>query len=99
MTVTGQVPRPPLGRSQWPLTEERYDKIHLFDAFGTRESEHVAPGSRLVTVDVLGTTIGVATCYDLRFAAQFTALGRAGARVVCVCRRRVKADPYATDES
>ena len=64
--------------------EERYDKIHLFDAFGTRESEHVAPGSRLVTVDVLGTTIGVATCYDLRFAAQFTALGRAGARVVCV---------------
>lgn len=63
---------------------ERYDKIHLFDAFGRRESDHVAPGDRLVTVDALGTTIGFATCYDLRFADQFTALGRAGARVICV---------------
>ncbi|HSN43941.1 MAG TPA: nitrilase-related carbon-nitrogen hydrolase [Propionibacteriaceae bacterium] len=61
-----------------------YRKIHLFDAFRTRESETVAPGSQLVTFEAWGTTVGLATCYDVRFADQFTALGRLGAQIICL---------------
>ncbi|MEL4357534.1 MULTISPECIES: carbon-nitrogen hydrolase family protein [unclassified Luteococcus] len=64
--------------------DERYDKIHLYDAFRTRESKTVAPGQRLVVIDALGTRIGLATCYDVRFAAQFTELGRQGAELICL---------------
>ncbi|WP_430297749.1 carbon-nitrogen hydrolase family protein [Sinomonas sp. B1-1] len=64
--------------------EAAYRKIHLFDAFGSRESDTVAPGSDLVTFRLGGVTVGLATCFDLRFADQFTALGRAGAELVCV---------------
>lgn len=64
--------------------DEHYDKIHLYDAFSTTESRRVAPGERLVVVEALGIRIGLATCYDVRFADQFTALGRAGAQLVCL---------------
>lgn len=60
----------------------RYRKIHLFDAFGARESDTVAPGADLACVPVDGVTVGLATCYDVRFADQFSALGRAGAALV-----------------
>lgn len=46
-----------------------YDKIHLFDAFGTRESDTFDAGA----IEQRGTfecdqfTIGLQTCYDLRF--------------------------------
>lgn len=65
-----------------PGVEDRYDKVHLFDAFGSRESDTVEAGDRIVTVDVAGTTVGLATCYDVRFPALFTALAEAGAEVV-----------------
>lgn len=58
--------------------------MHLFDAFGLRESDTVEPGERVVTLDVAGIRIGLATCYDLRFPALFTALATAGADVVVV---------------
>ena len=61
-----------------------YRKIHLFDAFTSRESEAVAPGDNLVTFAALGATIGLATCFDVRFADQFTSLGRLGADVICL---------------
>jgi len=61
-----------------------YRKIHLYDAFGSRESDLVAPGTRHVVVTVRGVRVGMATCYGLRFADQFTALGRAGAELVVV---------------
>ncbi len=64
--------------------ETHYDKIHLFDAFGSRESDTVAAGSSLTTFSAFGTTFGLATCFDLRFADQFTQLGRRGAEVVLV---------------
>ncbi|WP_224403150.1 carbon-nitrogen hydrolase family protein [Pseudonocardia sp. ICBG1034] len=67
-----------------PGVEEHYDKIHLFDAFGFAESDTVAPGARPVTVTVDGVTVGLATCYDLRFAGLFQTLGDAGAQVVVV---------------
>ena len=61
-----------------------YHKIHLYDAFGFRESDTVAPGTDPVTVDVDGVTIGVATCYDVRFPELFRALGDAGAAAAVV---------------
>ncbi|GAA4968111.1 carbon-nitrogen hydrolase family protein [Pseudonocardia tropica] len=67
-----------------PGAEEHYDKIHLFDAFGFAESDTVAPGDRPVTLTVDGVTVGLATCYDLRFAGLFQTLGDAGAQVVVV---------------
>ncbi|GAB4094798.1 NTP transferase domain-containing protein [Brachybacterium horti] len=59
-----------------------YRKIHLYDAYGSRESETVAPGEELVVIEVDGVRIGLATCYDVRFPAQFQALARRGAQAV-----------------
>ncbi|MFE1775860.1 carbon-nitrogen hydrolase family protein [Streptomyces sp. NPDC059008] len=64
-----------------PEVEESYDKIHLYDAFGFRESDTVAAGTRVVTVDVDGVRVGLATCYDLRFPELFRAHADAGATV------------------
>jgi predicted amidohydrolase len=63
-----------------------YRKVHLFDApfLGLVESARAAAGAQLVAVDVLGARLGLATCYDLRFPAQFAALARAGADVIAV---------------
>ncbi|OFT66351.1 amidohydrolase, partial [Brachybacterium sp. HMSC06H03] len=59
-----------------------YRKIHLFDAFDADESATVAPGQELVTFDLAGTRFGLATCYDMRFPEQFTALARRGAHAI-----------------
>ncbi|AJC60375.1 carbon-nitrogen hydrolase family protein [Streptomyces sp. 769] len=64
-----------------PGVEESYDKIHLYDAFGFRESDTVAAGERVVTIDVDGVRVGLATCYDLRFPELFRAHADAGATV------------------
>ncbi|MFE3654665.1 carbon-nitrogen hydrolase family protein [Streptomyces sp. NPDC057579] len=64
-----------------PGVEESYDKIHLYDAFGFRESDTVASGERVVTIDVDGVRVGLATCYDLRFPELFRAHADAGATV------------------
>src|SRR5699024_1930144 len=42
----------------------------------------VAPGDQLLTLDVDGARLGLATCYDVRFPEQFTALARRGAHAV-----------------
>lgn len=62
-----------------PGVEESYDKIHLYDAFGYAESDAVAAGSRIVTIDVEGIRFGLATCYDVRFPELFRAHADAGA--------------------
>ncbi|GHH83657.1 apolipoprotein acyltransferase [Streptomyces sulfonofaciens] len=62
-----------------PGVETSYDKIHLYDAFGFRESRTVAPGARVVTIDVEGVRLGLATCYDVRFPELFRAHADAGA--------------------
>jgi predicted amidohydrolase len=62
--------------------ESSYDKIHLFDAFGFQESSTVAPGAKPVTVEVDGTVLGIATCYDVRFPELFRALADQGATAV-----------------
>ncbi|ARF53126.1 carbon-nitrogen hydrolase family protein [Streptomyces gilvosporeus] len=66
-----------------PDVDASYDKIHLYDAFGFRESDSVAAGSRVMTIDVDGVRIGLATCYDLRFPELFRAHADAGA-ALCV---------------
>jgi deaminated glutathione amidase len=64
--------------------EAAYDKIHLFDAFGFSESRTVAPGTKPVSITVDEVTIGLATCYDLRFPGLFQELACGGATVVLV---------------
>lgn len=58
-----------------------YDKIHLYDAFGFRESDTVAPGKSTSVVEVDGVRIGLAVCYDIRFPGQFTKLANDGAQL------------------
>jgi predicted amidohydrolase len=62
--------------------EARYDKIHLYDAFGFAESDTVAPGDATLVIDIAGVSVGVATCYDVRFPNLFTTLADQGAQVV-----------------
>ena len=64
--------------------EAGYDKIHLFDAFGIAESRTVAPGGMPVNIAVGDVTVGLATCYDLRFPGLFQELAGGGATVVVV---------------
>lgn len=67
----------------------RYDKIHLFDidlpgGESWRESAAYVPGESAVVVDTPLGLMGLAICYDLRFAALFDAYGAAGARIIVV---------------
>ncbi|MGY6019912.1 carbon-nitrogen hydrolase family protein [Streptomyces spinosirectus] len=62
-----------------PGVEASYDKIHLYDAFGFRESDTVAAGSAPAVIDVDGVRLGLATCYDVRFPELFRAQADAGA--------------------
>jgi predicted amidohydrolase len=62
-----------------------YRKIHLYDSFGYRESDVLAAGPlEPVTVELGGMTVGVLTCYDLRFPEQARALVDRGAEVLLV---------------
>ncbi|WP_295964183.1 carbon-nitrogen hydrolase family protein [uncultured Bartonella sp.] len=65
-------------------TEATYQKVHLYDAFGSRESDLVEAGSDYLILDTVFGKIGFAICYDLRFAEQFTAMGRKGAKLIIV---------------
>ncbi|UVJ40335.1 carbon-nitrogen hydrolase family protein [Arthrobacter sp. CJ23] len=68
-----------------PGVDTSYDKIHLFDAFGFAESDTVDPGTEPVTFEAGGMTFGLATCYDVRFPALFTANALRGAVANIVC--------------
>lgn len=67
-----------------PEVEGRYDKIHLFDALGYAESRQIEAGEFPVLVSIGPATIGLATCYDLRFPELFTYYARHGADLVVV---------------
>lgn len=64
----------------------RYRKQHLYDAFGQRESEWIAPGplDDPEVFDVDGIVFGVMTCYDLRFPEAARRLVDAGAQAFLV---------------
>ena len=62
-----------------------YRKIHLYDSFGYRESDVLTPGPlEPVTFELGGMTIGVMTCYDLRFPEHARALVDRGAEALLV---------------
>ncbi len=63
-----------------------YRKLHLYDAFGQRESDWVVPGAitEPETFPVHGFTVGMQTCYDLRFPEVSRRLVDAGADLVLV---------------
>ncbi len=67
--------------------QARYRKIHLFDSYGFHESACIAPAPSLepVVFDVDGITVGLMTCYDLRFPELGRELADAGAELVLVC--------------
>lgn len=60
----------------------RYRKLHLFDALGWRESDSLAPGeidgSELLVFRCGRLTVGVLTCYDVRFPELGRALADRG---------------------
>lgn len=64
-----------------------YRKVHLYDAFGHRESDRLEagdPGAPPLVLDVAGLRVGVITCYDLRFPESARRLVDAGAQVIAV---------------
>ncbi|MFJ8755372.1 carbon-nitrogen family hydrolase [Streptomyces sp. NPDC102441] len=60
-----------------------YRKIHRF-GFDKGEAVLMGAGEELVTVALPETTLGIATCYDLRFPEQFRGLVDAGAETLIV---------------
>ncbi|WP_435187519.1 carbon-nitrogen family hydrolase [Streptomyces sp. bgisy126] len=60
-----------------------YRKIHRF-GFDEGEAVLMAAGEDLVTVDLPHLTVGVGTCYDLRFPELFRGLVDAGAQAFVV---------------
>lgn len=64
-----------------------YRKVHLYDAFGQRESDRLVggdPAAPPVVVEVGDLRVGVMTCYDLRFPETARRLVDAGAQVLVV---------------
>jgi predicted amidohydrolase len=62
-----------------------YRKIHLYDSFGYQESDRLVAGERRpVLLDVAGLSLGLMTCYDLRFPELARELSRAGADLLVV---------------
>lgn len=64
-----------------------YRKVHLYDAFGARESDRLEPGppdAPPLVLDVGGLRFGVLTCYDLRFPESARRVVDAGADVLVV---------------
>jgi deaminated glutathione amidase len=62
----------------------QYRKIHLYDAFGMRESDRIVAGAvgQAVTFPFGDFTVGLQTCYDVRFPEVTRRLVDAGADLV-----------------
>jgi predicted amidohydrolase len=71
-------------RAVGPGVDAHYHKIHLFDAFGFRESDTVAAGAEPVVITVGGANVGLTLCYDVRFPGLYTRLAELGAQLICV---------------
>lgn len=62
----------------------KYRKIHLYDAFGQKESDWVVPGAieQPETFALDGITVGLQTCYDVRFPEVTRRIVDAGADLI-----------------
>lgn len=63
-----------------------YRKVHLFDAFGSKESDWIVPGEvgAIPTLVVDDIVVGVQTCFDVRFPEITRMVVETGAHVVVV---------------
>ena len=69
----------------------QYKKLHLYDAFVTKESDNVEPGHELPPiVEIDGLKMGLLTCYDVRFPDLAGRLALDGAQVLVVPAAWVK---------
>jgi deaminated glutathione amidase len=60
-----------------------YRKIHLYDSFGYKESDRLSAGElKPAMVEVGGVTVGLMTCYDLRFPELARELVAQGAELL-----------------
>lgn len=64
--------------------DAQYEKIHLYDAFGFKESKTVAPGHEPVLIEVDGVGVGLTLCYDVRFPELYVELAGRGAQLITV---------------
>lgn len=67
----------------------RHRKVHLFDVdvpggITFRESDTLTAGDRITVVDTPVGRIGVAICFDIRFAEMFRDMACEGAQILCV---------------
>lgn len=60
-----------------------YRKLHLF-GYESRESQLLTPGEEIVTVETSLGTVGLTTCYDLRFPELYRALCDRGAELFLI---------------
>lgn len=60
-----------------------YRKRHLF-GYDSSEADLLVPGERHAVAELEGFTIGMTTCYDLRFPEQYRALVERGATLILV---------------
>jgi predicted amidohydrolase len=76
----------------------RYRKLHLFDALGWTESKQLAAGPmELLTFASGDVTVGVLTCYDLRFPELSRSLVDEGATLLALPSAWV-AGPHKVDQ-
>lgn len=61
-----------------------YKKIHLFNAFGHKESDLFKRGEEIVVFDWKNSKIGLAMCFDLRFPELFRIMAFMGADLILV---------------
>ena len=60
-----------------------YRKLHLYDAFGFKESDKFCPGDDIAPITELGNSrFGMMICYDLRFPEMARMLALRGAHVL-----------------
>jgi predicted amidohydrolase len=60
-----------------------YRKIHLYDAFGYRESDRIKSGDgETLVFELAGLQMGVMTCYEVRFPEMARRLVELGAQVL-----------------
>ena len=72
---------------------DTYRKLHLYDAFSYSESTRIKPGDGGVKVARIGDlSVGVMTCYDIRFPELARALADQGADLLAVPAAWFKGD-------
>jgi predicted amidohydrolase len=62
---------------------DTYRKMHLF-GYNSEEAKLLTPGDRIVSIETNFGTVGLTTCYDLRFPALYRALVDRGVELLLV---------------